>query len=129
MAFIDPDRLRLTNTPEALLNQSPCIACADESDLWKLLLYVLAYANGDDIPGLRFVIDSSKCWNCQSVSESQLLQAVVVALADKILGEDFDANAMLQELTCLCVSKRQIKGAIVYELIKFINNDFENAIR
>lgn len=129
MAFIDPEQITVPNTPQGVLNLSPCIDCASESDLWKLLLYVLAYANADDIAGLRTAIDAAKCWNCQSVSESQLLQAVVIALADKIIGADFDGNAMLRELNCLCVSQRQIKGAIVYELIKFINNDFENAIR
>lgn len=99
-------------TPSANLSTYKCLACLSTTELLMLLVVILADAGGtytlpDDLSTL---MQDAACWGC--LSDKQLLQASVSALA-----QDIEADATLDEIrakiACLkCANPGQIKSAI-----------------
>lgn len=109
----------LIPTPAQALGITPCMKCMSQSELLILFLYMMAYLNSDsdDLPGL---LETSKCWDCSSLSDTDLLRAVLNVMANAF---NLNATEIAAAVKCMpCARPGQIKGAIAYSIAKYFTS-------
>jgi len=112
-------------TPSALLEEYKCLECFSDSQIWLVLIVILAQMTEHDLPDeLPQLLEDSACLNC--LTESQKFQGAVAILgaANESTGTQAQLNDMVK---CLqCASNPQVKALALFLWCEFWNTYYDS---
>lgn len=102
-------------TKEGLVETYPCLQCLNNSELWAVLVMILATINNKDVStDLNEMMEDAACIAC--LTDKQLFEGLVKVIGFGVINPETPMDEIRADVKCLlCVDPKMIKAMALKE--------------